>query len=391
MSNTDTKATPRIRIAFLIDTIDYQSGGTEHQLVLLLRRLDRTRFEPTLCCLLDSSWLQANRDLCPIHIVDFRSFFSLRSYLYLFRFARYLRHNRFDILQSYFRDSNIVATLAGRLAGVDAIVATRRNLGYWQNRVELALLRLLNPFSTHFLVNAHAIRRHTENVEGVPSVKIETIYNGLLLDDFGRDRENTRDKQRAALGIGSNTPLVTIVGNLRPVKGVDVFLRAARHVLDRYPQVHFLIVGEGPERGRLTALIHSLNIASSVHLLGKRSDVSRLLAASDIGALSSHSEGLSNAVIECMAAGLPVVCTDVGGNPELVQDGVSGYLVPPGDSVAFARALLRLLEHPDDIKRMGMYAQTRTRELFDIDTCVERTESFYQRAVTDRPASRRWA
>lgn len=381
MGTTDSTPMHRIQIAFLIDTIDYQFGGTENQLVMLLRRLDRTHFEPTLCCLQDSPWLQANRDLCPIHIVGFRSFYSTRSYLNLFRFARYLRRNRFDILQSHFRDSNIVATLSGKLAGVHAIIATRRNQGYWHNRLELILLKLLNPFATHFLVNAQAICRHVETVEGVPSRKIEIIYNGLMLDDFSSDRERVRGELRTALGIGSDAPVVTLVGNLRPVKGIDVLLQAARRVLDRYPQARFLIVGEGPERERLTALIRSLNIAFAVQLLGKRTDVAQILAASDIGALSSHSEGLSNAVIECMAAGLPVVCTDVGGNPELVQDGVNGYLAPPGDSEAFAYGLLRLLDHANDMKHMGERARTRAYELFDINRCVERTEAFYRRAA----------
>jgi glycosyltransferase involved in cell wall biosynthesis len=381
MSEINTTAMARIKIAFLIDTIDFQFGGTENQLVMLLRRLDRTRFEPTLCCLLDSPWLQANRDLCPIHIVDFRSFYSVHSYFNLFRFVGYLRRNRFDILQSHFRDSNIIASLAGKLARVRAIIATRRNLGYWHNRFELTLLRLLNPLATHFLVNAQAIRRYVETIERVPTSKIETIYNGLILDKFDRDRVHARGELRASLGIGNDAQVVTMVGNLRPVKGIDVLLQAARSVLDRYPKARFLIVGEGPERERLMELIRSLNIVPSVQLLGKRTDIADILAASDIGALCSHSEGLSNAVIEYMAAGLPVVCTDVGGNPELVQDGGNGYLARPGDSAAFAHGLLQLLDHADDMKRMGERAQARAYELFDINRCVERTESFYQRAV----------
>lgn len=376
MSPTDKK----IRIAFLIDRIDYQLGGTETQLLLLLRHLDRTRFEPFLCCLQNSPWLDANRALCPTHVVNLDSFFSPRGALNLWRFARWLRRNRIDVLQSHFRDSNIVATLAGRLAGVRCLVATRRNQGYWHNRLELAVVRILNPLTTYFLVNAHAVRRYIETVERVPKRKIETIYNSLELENFEQERDRTRRDVRAALAIPSDAPVVTLVGNLRPVKGLDVFLHAARTALDRHPNTRFLIVGEGPERARLEDLIRQLNLENAVRLLGKRTDIARILQASTVGALSSHSEGLSNAVIEYMASGLPVVCTDVGGNPELVQEGETGYLTPAGDSAAFAEALLKLLDDSVRAQKMGQNALARAREMFDVHRQMAKLQSFYARA-----------
>jgi glycosyltransferase involved in cell wall biosynthesis len=122
-----------------------------------------------------------------------------------------------------------------------------------------------------------------------------------------------------------------------------------------------------------------------VHFLGSRTDVPRLLMASDIGVLSSHSEGLSNAVIEYMAAGLPVVCTDVGGNPELIKDDVNGYVVPVSDSESMAAAMIRLLSNRGRAREMGMRGRALADELFDVSKCIERTQSFYQRVFANVP------
>jgi glycosyltransferase involved in cell wall biosynthesis len=371
----------KIRIAFLIDKIDYQFGGTETQLVMLLRHLDRNRFEPLLCCLVDTPWLQANRGLCPMYVVGFRSFYSLAGYRNLLRFVRFLAGRRIDILQSHFRDSNIVATIAGRLAGVRCLVATRRNQGYWHNRVELAILRILNPLTNRFLVNAQSIRDYVQERERVPAGKIEVIYNGLVLDAFRADREQVRRAVRAELGVPAGVPVMIQVGNLRPVKGIDVLVRAVHTVLARYPQARLLIVGEGPERERLTEQIRSLGLDRSVTLLGGRTDVARLLLAGDIGVLASYTEGMSNAVIEYMAAGLAVVATRVGGNPELIEDGISGCLVPPGDSGALAAALERLLGEPSFAQRLAEQARSQVFDRFDVNRCVSQTQSFYERTL----------
>ena len=367
----------RIPIAFLIDTITDRFGGTESQLVMLLQRLDRKRFLPYLCCLRDSSWLQANQDLCRIYIVGFHSFFSPRNYLALWRFRTFLRRERIKILQSHFRDSNIIAALVGRAAQVATLIATRRNLGYWHNWLELGLVRLLNPLATAFLVNSETIRRYVQNVERVPESRIKLIYNGVVLDPYCARDKQARGALRTGLGVPHEAPMVTLVGNLRAVKGIDMFLRAAATVLQRHTTVHFVIVGDGPERTSLQELAKELGIQDRVHLTGTRKDVPAVLLASDVGVLSSLSEGLSNAVIEYMAAGLPVVATAVGGNSELVEDGVTGYLVPPGDAGALAGALTQLLDNSDDMKRFGSKAAHKAHDLFDVDRCVATTEQYY--------------
>jgi glycosyltransferase involved in cell wall biosynthesis len=168
-----------------------------------------------------------------------------------------------------------------------------------------------------------------------------------------------------------------MVANLRPVKGVDVFLESARLVLDSVPGINFIVAGEGEERKRLKGICRQLKLDSSVKLIGVISDVIPLLRASDIGVLSSSSESLSNAIIEYMAAGLPVVCTDVGGNRELVHDGLNGFLVPPGDPQKLADAIVKLVNDPDLRIKMGRESRQRAELLFDLDRTMKDYEALY--------------
>jgi glycosyltransferase involved in cell wall biosynthesis len=374
-------ATRKIRIVFLIDTIDEKMGGTETQLAMLLERIDRDRFEPHLCFLRDSPWFRANRSLCPQYNVDIASFYRPVSWVRILRFARFLRRERIDILQIHFRDSNIAGTIAAKIARVPVVLATRRNAGYWHNPLELRLLKLLNPGASRFVVNSQAVKRHVQEVEGIPPEKIELIYNGVVLDAFRNDDASVREDVRTELGIPAGSPVVILVANLRPVKAIDVFLESVRKVATEHPEAHVVIVGEGDEREKLEALTLSLGLSNAVHFLGSRTDVPRLLKASDVGVLSSSSEGLSNAIIEYMAAGLPVVCTAVGGNPELVTDDVNGYVVPVGDSEAIAGAMKRLLASPPRARELGLRGRALADELFDVSKCVARTQSFYERLV----------
>ncbi len=374
MSSSNTQ----IRIAFLIDTIEENFGGTETQLNMLINHLDRSTFEPYLCFLRDSSWLRANQWLCPQFNVDIRSFYHPISWFRILQLARFLRRKRIDILQIHFRDSSIAGTVAAKIARVPIVLATRRNQGHWHNRIELMLLRLLNPAASRFIANARSIHKHVQEVERVPAEKIEVIYNGVVLDAFGGDVASTRKEVRAELELSIDAPVVIMVANLRPVKGIEVFLEALKAVIPTHPETRVLIVGEGTERQRLQAIVDSSGLAGTVQFLGSRTDVPRLMLASDIGVLSSHSEGLSNAVIEYMAAALPVVCTNVGGNPELVKDGINGYVVPASDSAGMAKAIDKLLTDPERARELGQRGRLLAHDMFSVSRYVERTQKLYR-------------
>lgn len=368
----------KIKIAFVIDSIASPTAGTEKQLLFLLQHLDRNDFEPYLCCLQLSQWLENDFDICPLYIVKVKSFKNPVSFFRLWRFAKFLQREKIDIVQTHFRDANIAGIISGKLAGVKKIISTRRNIGYWHNRLEVLILKFLKRWVTRFVANSECARNHANKIEGIPFEKIEVIYNLVNLEMFKGEGGREVEGLKGSLGTSNACPIVTMVANLRPVKAVDIFLKSAHLVLDSVPGISFSIAGEGEERKRLEDLCRQLKLDSAVKLIGAVSDVIPLLRASDIGVLSSHSESLSNAIIEYMAAGLPVVCTDVGGNRELVKDGLNGILVPPGDPERLANAIIILIKDPTLRLRMGKESLRLARSLFDFGKTVRAYEDLYQ-------------
>jgi len=337
-----------IKIAFVIDAIYTPTGGTEKQLLLLLKNLDRKKFAPTLCILRSSTWIEKEFDICPLYIVGIDSIKSPGSFLRLWSFSRFLAVGGFDVVQTHFIDGNKIGVIAAKLAGVRKIISTRRNQGHWLNAVETFTLKLLNLCVDSFIANSNSTREWAGRVEGIPPERISVIYNAIDLEPFRTLPENTRGISRAALGIPQQAFVVGIVANLRPVKCVDLFIQAARKVKDHRPDACFLVVGscaaDGIEERKLRCLTEELGLSDSVYFLGERRDVHELLPAFDVGVLSSRSESFSNSLVEYVAAGLPVVTTDVGGAREAVTNGVNGFIVSVNDSASLADAILNIAE-----------------------------------------------
>jgi glycosyltransferase involved in cell wall biosynthesis len=181
--------------------------------------------------------------------------------------------------------------------------------------------------------------------------------------------------------------VIGAIGVLRAQKAHHVFLRAAAQLLAENPELTVLIAGDGPERPALEALVAELGISSNVRLLGYREDVPDVLRALDVAVSSSDFEGSPLAVMEYMDAARPIVATAVGGVPDLIDDGVHGLLVPPGDSGALARAVAELLADPASARRMGEHARERRRTEFDIDTLVRRLEDLYEELLEQKHAA----
>jgi glycosyltransferase involved in cell wall biosynthesis len=278
----------------------------------------------------------------------------------------YLRSRRIRIVHGFQPNANILGTLAGRLSGA-RVVISRRSLGDYGSlgspRLALFQRRITNPLAHRVLANSRAVREAALRMEGFPEEKVALIYNGL---DAGRFAPVADSRpHRAALGLPEGAFVAGIASGFRPVKGVDVAIRGFARLVVEVPDSVLLIAGDGPERGRLEALVRGLGIAPAVRFLGVRSDMEAILPALDVFVLTSHSEGFSNAILEAMGMGLPVVASRVGGNIEMVEEGVSGFLVAPGDFEGLGRRLLELARDPE--RRVAMGAAGRR--------WVERTNS----------------
>lgn len=353
-----------VRVAFLIDRLGI--GGTETQLLALIRHLDRRRIAPHLI-LLDGEDDQSRLlepSGVPVLRLGVQSLRSARAIRQVARLARYLRSERIDVLQMYFPDSTYFGVLAGKLAGVKAIIRTRNNINHWMTPTHRLLGRLLNRFVTLTICNSEAGREVVLRDERPNPDSVIVISNGVDLERFAHipPVDPTPGRPRR----------IGMVANLRHVKGVDIFIRAAALVAQEHPEVTFAVAGEGPERPALEALIAELGLAGKFHLLGRVDDIPAFLASIDIAVLSSRAEGTPNAVLEYMAAGRPVVATAVGGIARLIRNRIDGVLVPSEDHAQLASALAGLLNETQSAARLAVVGRDRTVVDFGRDPSVGR-------------------
>jgi glycosyltransferase involved in cell wall biosynthesis len=193
-----------------------------------------------------------------------------------------------------------------------------------------------------------------------------------------------RAAARGALGLPDGVKLVGTVARLHPSKGIDGLIAAAARVVTRLPHTRFLLVGDGTERAALERLAHELGIAEHIVFLGERRDVRFLLAGLDLFVLPSREEGMGIVLIEAMATGIPVVATATGGIVEVVEDGVSGFLVPRGDANALAESIILALSAPGRAEQVSANARRRAAAMFSIDTTVHRTEQIYEELLREK-------
>jgi L-malate glycosyltransferase len=365
-----------IRVCFLIDEL--AAAGTETQLLALIRRLDRRRVQPYLCLLRGEQ--EHSRALepddCPVLRLNIRSLRRPSTLWKALQLVRFLKEQSIEVLQVYFPESTYVGVLAGRFAGVPHIVRTRNNLGYWMTPSHRFLGKLYNHFTSFMIANCEACRQAVLTDEGVAPERVIVLENGVDLTRFPMGGKVTTPGRR-----------IGVVANLRPVKGLDVFIRAASVLASRYPDSTFSIAGEGEQRAFLEDLAAERGLRERLVFRGSVADVPGFLADHHVVVLPSRSEGMSNALLEYMAAGKAIVATKVGGNSALIEHGVHGLLVAPDEPVQLARAISQLLEEPSLGGRLGVAARLRVEQHYSREAMVRRFENFYE-TLTGRGETR---
>jgi glycosyltransferase involved in cell wall biosynthesis len=338
----------KIKIVYIIDELNI--GGTEKQLIEIIKRIDKNKFQPILVCLRPSNFIFDIDINCKKIVLNVYSLASLDGLSIMLRFAKYLHRHKVDIVHTFFFDSTVFGVLSSKIARVKKIISSRRDMGFWYTPKNLIVLRIINYFTDRILVNSKAVKNNVVSKECLNPGKIDIIYNGIDLKPFSVGQENNILKKM--LGVPIDDKIVGIVANLnRPVKRVDLFIRAAAEILKKYNAVSFLIIGEGHLRDQLEKQVKDLGIEKKIKFTGSQENVIPYLQLFDIAMLTSESEGFSNSVLEYMAAGLPVVCFDAGGNGELIHDGINGYLL--NDFSGITKTVIQLLENTDSIKRIS--------------------------------------
>lgn len=360
----------------------FNIGGTERQVTNVSLRLDADRFALHLACMRDFGELKqefehVSRINRPVFGIGKR-LYSFRTFLEAGRLARYIRRNSIQVVHAYGLYPNIFAVPVARLAGAPIVIASIRDCCDILTPVQRWLQKLACRFADCVLVNAGAVRESLI-AQGYRPDKIAVIRNAVVPPKHAQREQGVNVREE--LGWPRSAPIVLVLSRLNRMKGVEYFLEAAAWIAAKKPEARFLIVGDGAIRNELQNRAASLGLAGKIVFTGFRLDVARILSEVNLSVLPSLSEGLSNSLLESMAAGVPVIATRVGGNPEIVEDGVSGLLVPPRDSATLMDAMLMLLENPSLASRFGAAGKSGIAEMFSLERSVREVEDLYERMV----------
>jgi glycosyltransferase involved in cell wall biosynthesis len=369
----------RLKVVQLTDRVGTH-GGAEHLTMQIAERLDPARFESIVCATRFSA-TEREKDTVEDAAAALRE--SGVRFLGLDRRTRghawawwplvqLLRRERVDVIHAHKFGSNIWGVVFGRLCGVPVVVTHEHGWSFERGPKMIIDRELIARGSNAFIAVSREDRRRMIELEKISPERAVFVPNGIraLRPPSGRD-------VRAELGISATDPVVTSVGFLRQPKAIDVLIEGAARIAPQFPGLRVLIVGEGADRPVYEALIERLGVQDSVKLLGLRSDVPDLLAASDVAVLSTNSEGSPLSVMEYMDAKVPVVATRVGGIPDLIDHEVHGLLVEPQDPAGLGDSIARLLDDPEGSRRMAERAYERRRLEFDIDVMVENLQGLY--------------
>lgn len=377
---------PKQRIVIATTSLDV--GGTENHLTAVAPALAACGWPVTVYCF-NSRGVQADalarrgvEVIGPPLQANLNHTPRLLRLLYLpfamLKFGWLLLRRRPAIVHFFLGEPYMAGAPIAMLAGVRLRVMSRRSLNHYLARIPGAarIERWLHQRMSAMLGNSHAILRDLAG-EGCPPPRLGLIYNGVAIDTSRPQR--MREAVRRELGIGPHAVVAITVANLHPYKGHADLITALGAVHARLPR-EWALLCVGRDLGTqidLEAQAAALGIAGHVRFLGTRTDVWDLLAAADLGLLCSHEEGFSNAIIEKMASGLPVIATAVGGNPEAVEDGVTGIVVPPRSPARLGAAIETLMSDADRRSRFGTAGRRRVEARFTMEACVAAYDALY--------------
>lgn len=372
---------PPIRVLFVVP--DLRFGGAERHAATLLAQLDRTKFIASAICIGQEGDFFAEVRTAGIEAQALHMGGKWNGVRALGRLISYMRQTRPDVVVVRGYNAEMLGRVAALAAGVRHSVVWVHDIGNIEPRSwlrNLAGRALMSATSRHFGV-AEAQRPYLVHGLNCPGDKIRIIHNGVDTSLFSGDDDRSVLSQ---FGIAEDDPVIGIVAALRREKDHPTLFRAAAILLRDMPNAKILVVGDGPERASLEQMSADLGIASSVRFAGGRSDVGKILRALDVFVLCSVTECFPLSVLEAMACARPVVCTDVGGIGEMVDQGVTGYLVPAKDPDALRRRLKEVLSDRALAQRMGRAGRQRVEAEFTLQSSVAATEQAFEELVGRR-------
>jgi len=369
----------KLRLLYLIPNLEI--GGAEIALANLVNQLPSEYFEIRVGGLFGLGPIQNRINLPPDRFQSFGfyqpfPFLDLTAYLRLFRF---LRKNRIQIIHTHLPLANIIGRSLAWIAGIPIIISTEHNTYYDKSCPFIITDKLLSVITTQMTAVSEAVRSFASHQAHIVPDKFEVIPNCIQLQKIRNLTYTEREDKKRELGIKNNQHVIITVARLINQKGHCVLLDSARMVLNNKPEVLFLIVGGGKCETSLIMQAKQSGLINQVKFLGFRQDIYELLQISTMMVLPSLREGLPVTLLEASACFLPIVASNVGGVPEVVEDGVNGLLVPPGDGVALSKAIIFLLDSPNLRFQMGQEGRKIIENRYSAEVIAETTAFLYQR------------
>jgi glycosyltransferase involved in cell wall biosynthesis len=364
-----------VKVAILTDVL---GGGTGTHILSMVRHWDPGRWEASIFT--TSRYRDRIVPSVPVRYLPppehFR-FYPAAQLQMLFRMKKIVEEYGPDVLHTYFFWSILYGRILKMTGKVKALVENREDEGFNWGRHEYFWLRATNRLPDRIICVSEAVKRVVVERELVEPSRVVVVHNGIEIHDGASvDREATRRK----LGFGADHLVIGMVANYnRPIKGVGNFLEAIPPIVEAMPSARFLFVGGGEEGNSLRDKARSLGIDPYVVFAGFQKDIRSCYEIMDLSVLASFSEGLSMTLLESMAYGIPVVAPRAGGNPEVVQDGVNGYLVPIRDKQALVDRIIELLRNREQREKMGREGRSIAEGMFRMSTAAQRYLEIYER------------
>lgn len=363
-----------MKLAIIMDQYNNPFAGTESQVLKLVEGLTARGWDIRFAVFRATDYTSSGTFPIPVEHLGVGSLSSPGSWLSVYRYGRRLKREGFRLVHVFFNDASVICPPMLRIVGLRTFIS-RRDMGFWYTGLYLRALNVTGRFVSGAVCNSLAVAEITGRMEGIPPNKLHVIYNGYPESESPVSVSLNAAAQSKRVVIG-------IVANLRPIKRIDDLIRACG-ILNQQGYVLELRIAGGGEQADYRSLVKEVGLGDHVTFLGSVSNPEEHIKDFDVAVLCSETEGFSNAIIEYMRAGKPVVCTATGGNPEIVTDEQNGYLVPVGDVEALADRIRRLMDNPELRATMGQEALATMAGKYSMDKMLDQHIALYQRYVSE--------
>ncbi len=362
----------KIKLIYVIPTLCV--GGAEKHLGILASLLDPNEFEIRVCALTKTGDIGNELEAkgIPVDVIGFRNIYDIISAYNLYR---YFKLKAPDIVHTYLFDANFWGGFIARLSSVKIIITSRRDMDIWKEKRHLLAEKLGSSKASSIVTNSIAAQEYVSRQEGMPKDKIKVIYNGFDFSIFERDFD--RNSVHKKYCVNENNIKIGVVGTISEKKGQEILLRAIEPIFKEFPNAVLILAGRGPKKDFLINLGKELGISEHLRFPGLVSDVPELLSILDLFILPSLFESLPNAVLEAMAMRLPVICSKVGGLPEIITSNENGILTEPGDKDSIHQAIKKILTDRQLCEIISANAQKTVYEKFKLPDMINAYRNLY--------------